>query len=135
MNRSTSDEENILSKFHSDPVAVIEYYDTLRRSHHLQPEKRLMLALLDDAVKCFQKYLPAKSGRGKRRFTEVEQWFWDKTREDTFSFEHVCAVLGLSPSYLRRMLNQWKESLSGANAQNPAAQSAQRSRRRLHYAA
>ncbi|MBM4264335.1 MAG: hypothetical protein FJ145_23290 [Deltaproteobacteria bacterium] len=130
-----SREEDWSTKFYSDPVTVIEFYDTMKRSVHLQPEKRLMLALLDDAVKCFQKYFAAQRGRGKRRFIEVEQWFWDKQRDDVFSFEHVCAVLGLSPGYLRRMLLKWKESTSTENAQSSTTLAIKRTRRRLHYAA
>lgn len=128
-------EEDWFAKFHSDPVTVIEFYDSMKRSAHLQPEKRLLLALLDDAVKCFQKHSGAKSGRGKRRFIEVERWFWDTKREDTFSFENVCAVLGLSPGYLRRMLIQWKENSCGENGQGSTTKAVNKTRRRLHYAA
>lgn len=132
---SYNGDEDWVAKIHSDPLDSLEFYDTMKRSVHLEPEKRLMLALLDDAIKCFQKHFGAKKGRGKRRFHEVEQWFWDDKREDTFSFEHVCAVLNLSPGYLRRMLIQWKENTCTKIAQGHDTPPEKRTRRRLHYAA
>src|SRR5439155_5102022 len=42
----------------------------------LQPEKRLMLAVLECAVSDFQKYATASSGRGRRLFADADAWFW-----------------------------------------------------------
>ena len=43
-------------------------------SARLQPEKRLMLAVLEDAVSDFQKYATATSGRGRRLFANADGW-------------------------------------------------------------
>jgi hypothetical protein len=121
---------------YSDPAASLDFYDSVRRSAHLQPEKRLMLALLDEALKCFRKHMGSKSRRGKRLFTEVEEWFGDKESEHVFSFENVCTILGLSPGYLRRMLGQWRMEEQTDPAPNGRAPgSAPKARRRLRYAA
>jgi hypothetical protein len=130
------DEGQLFVRFHSDPGAVIEFYDTMKRSVHLEPEKRLMLALLDDALKCYQKNLAAKSRRGKKLFVEAEQWFWERDGEDVFSFEHVCTALGLSPGYVRRMLDKWNAAArAGGAVKRPGAQPASRARKRLRHAA
>jgi hypothetical protein len=38
-------------------------------------EERLMLAVLENAVEYFQKYVLARNPRGKQLFQEVEEWF------------------------------------------------------------
>jgi hypothetical protein len=46
-------------------VRLDQHSDTLRRNLYLQPEKRLMLAVLEDAIFCFKKScqrLTAKKG-------------------------------------------------------------------------
>jgi len=130
------DEGHLSMRFDSDPGAVIEFYDAMKRSTHLQPEKRLMLALLDDALKCFQKHVGAKSGRGKRLFDEVQQWFCEREIDGIFSFEQVCATLGLSPDYVRRMLENWNAAARQSGAMKTAqAEPRGKTRKRLRYAA
>ena len=75
----------------------------------MEPEKSLMLGVLDDAVNCFQENLLAKSGRGRKLFDEAEEWILDEARDCIFSFENICEVLGFSAEYLRHGLVRWKE--------------------------
>jgi hypothetical protein len=126
-----ANEGSLFGRFNSDPGAVFEFYDAIKRNAYLQPEKRLLLALLGDALKCFQKHHDSKSGRGRRLFVETEQWFSAENEEDIFSFELVCITLGMNPGFVRRMLEKWSTgarrpapSLTRANeksAQAPAS--------------
>ncbi len=50
-------DERVTSLFQPDTLLPDQYLDTFRRKLHLEPEKKLMLAILEDAVACFQKYL------------------------------------------------------------------------------
>lgn len=70
------------------------------------PERRLVAALLEDAVNCFQKYRFAKDRRGRRLFWEAAEWLMGEEGEWAFSFERVCEVLGLDPDCLRRGLQR-----------------------------
>ena len=67
-------EEKIISLFEPDTLLSAEYLENLRRKTLLEPEKRLMLAVLEDAINCFQVNVMAQSGRGKRLFNESEDW-------------------------------------------------------------
>ncbi len=71
-------------------------------------EERLMLALLQDAVGCFFKYMRAGNRTGKETFADAETWILKKDSDRIFSFENVCALLGLSPSCLRAELRRRK---------------------------
>src|SRR4030095_16961434 len=83
-------------------------------------EERLMLAVLENAVEDFQKYVLARNPRGKQLFQEAEEWFLDKDGEALYSFESICETLGLHPDHIRKGLMVWKEaklSLSIVDAQ------------------
>ncbi len=107
--RSSSVEDRIASLFQPDTLLSEQYLETYRRKTHLEPEKRLMLAILEDAVSCFQKYVSAHKPKEKALFQEVEEWLMEKESDRFFSFENICESLGLDTNYLRKGLVQWKE--------------------------
>jgi len=49
-----------------------------------------MMAILEDALRCFQNNSDAKGGPRKRLFSEAEQWLIGEGGEGPFSFETVC---------------------------------------------
>jgi hypothetical protein len=73
-------------------------------------EERLMQAVLQDAVECFQTYVLPKTEREKRLFQEAEEWILEKNSEWFFSFENICETLQLHPDYIRQGLLCWKEA-------------------------
>ncbi len=108
-NNSSSVEDRISSLFQPDTLLTEQYLDTYRRKTHLEPEKRLILAVLEDAVSCFQKYVTAQRPKEKVLFRDAEEWFLEKDSDSIYSFENICESLGLDPDYLRKGLVQWKE--------------------------
>lgn len=72
------------------------------------PEQRLMLAVIEDAVHSFQKYLLASSPGGRLLFAEADAWFSASDSAGILSFENVCAELGITPSCFRKGLFDWK---------------------------
>jgi hypothetical protein len=73
-------------------------------------EEKLMLAVLQDAVECFQMYVLAETQREKRLFQEAEDWILETDSEWFFSFENICETLQLHPDYIRQGLLCWKEA-------------------------
>jgi len=112
-------EERVTSLFQPDTLLPDQFLDTFRRKLHLEPEKKLMLAILEDAVACFQKYLFAHDSKGKAQFRDTEDWVFQSDDSSVFSFDMVCETLGLDPNYLRRGLAQWKKQHA---VQQPQAQ-------------
>lgn len=88
-----------------------QLYNRNRGLSVLEGERRLMLAILEDAVSCFQKYAGASRPRSRRLFQEAEEWFLEDNGAWVFSFESICAVLGIDPDYFRTSLKRWKEQL------------------------
>lgn len=102
-------DERLAPFFQPDELVSAQYFQNLRRRTILEPEKRLMLAILEDAVNCFHDNFLAHGGRRKRLFEEAERWIFERDTDWIFSFANICEVLGLNPQYVRHGLLRWKE--------------------------
>jgi hypothetical protein len=90
----------------ADPVVNEQFFKNGIRL----AEERLMLAVLQDAVECFQDYVLAQYVWEKKLFQEAEDWILEKNTHWPFSFENICETLQLNPEYIRRGLLVWKEA-------------------------
>jgi hypothetical protein len=102
-------DEKLASLFQPDTLLSAQYFDNLRRRALLEPEKRLVLAILEDAINCFQDNLFARTGKKKKLFREAEEWIVEDGGDWIFSFANVCELLGFNPEYVRQGLLRWKE--------------------------
>jgi len=111
MPRKVSYEQALVSRggvaLDAADIGLIEavYKKTLREG-----EERLMLAILENAVEHFQKYVLAWKPSGKQLFREAEEWFLDKDNEALYSFENICDTLGFHPDPIRKGLMAWKDA-------------------------
>lgn len=96
--------------FQPDSVLTHDYLETIRRTSHLEPEKELMLAVLEDGMGSFQQNLFANRPRDKTKFQEAEEWILEESRHWLFSFEIICEALDINADYLRSKLIGWKQS-------------------------
>jgi hypothetical protein len=87
-----------------------EIIERLFKKNIREGEEKLALAVLESAVEDFQKHVLSKDGKERKLFQEAEKWFFEKHTDQLFSFEYICATLGLAPSYIRRGLLSWKQS-------------------------
>jgi hypothetical protein len=106
-------EERIASLFEPDTLLSAQYMETLRRNTLLEPEKRLMLAMLEDAINCFQAYVTMQGGRQRKMFNDAEKWIMMMDDDWIFSFVSVCETLGFNPEYVRQGLWRWKQKRLG----------------------
>ncbi len=84
----------------------------------LEPEKRLMLAVLEHAADDFRTYAFVRSGRARWLFMEVSAWF-GSTATGLFDFEGICQATGLDPDFIRKCLRTWYESAAFAGGFEP----------------
>ena len=115
-------EEKIASLFQPDTLLLDQYFENLRRKTFFEPEKRLMLAVLEDAIRYYQDNWFSRNSKRKRIFDETEEWILTPDSDWVFSFDHVCETLGLSPAYLRRGLLRWKQRKQNQHHQIAVAQ-------------
>lgn len=107
--RLTAEAFDAVTLFDADGVDAAQYAETTQRKTPLEPEKHLMLAVLEDALSCYRKYLFARTAKRQTEFREAEEWIFDNEDTRFVSFENVCGILGIEPSYLRRGLREWRE--------------------------
>jgi len=125
------------SLFQTDPLTTVEYFDSFKRALPMESERQLMLAVLQDAVECFRKYIFTRHGKDKHLFNEAEQWILERDHHSAFSFENVCDYLGLAPNYIRagllkskeRLLAQRREQKSSNHDSAPKSRRVSRKRR------
>ncbi len=94
--------------FEPDTLLPEQFFSILGRKP-LQGEKRLLLAMLEDAVHCFQTYLLARKPHERRLFQEAEEWIDSTDTHWFFSFENICDILCIHPGRMREALKKWKE--------------------------
>jgi hypothetical protein len=86
-----------------DPEVVLpdQMFPGSKLPAFVQSEGRLMLAILQDAVDCYQRHALARNPRHRAEFEEAKQWITSSESDWVFSFENICNVLGIDPDYIR----------------------------------
>jgi hypothetical protein len=73
-----------------------------------QPERLLMLAVLEEAVDTYCKHVRPANRRGARLFQEAETWCQSDDLHWPYSFVNICHALGIDVAYMRAGLVQWR---------------------------
>ncbi|TSC69539.1 MAG: Uncharacterized protein G01um101470_1042, partial [Parcubacteria group bacterium Gr01-1014_70] len=68
------------------------------------PERRLMRAVLEDALNAYWKYKGMGSRKARRLFQEAMEWFRSTDGSYVFSFENICMAIDLDAQAVRERL-------------------------------
>lgn len=107
--------------FQPDALMPSQFFATVKKRCPKEPEYRLVVAVLQDAIDCFQKNCSAEKEKARQLFEETELWFLADDRSWPYSFTNICELLSLNPEYLRRGLQAWKEAERRARGANVVA--------------
>lgn len=113
-NTYTDGMESFLSQ--PDMLASAQYLETIRNRLELEPEKKLMLAVLDDAITCFRNNVFARDKKKRVLFMEAEQWILEEGAGYFLSFDNICDAFDIDPRYLRHGLMSWKREQMARHA-------------------
>jgi hypothetical protein len=86
-----------------DLLTRAQYYSSPESS----PYCRLLVAVLEDAIRCFQRNFGATRARRQMLFQEAKEWLFDPNGTALMSCRMVCESLGIEPALLRRQLREW----------------------------
>lgn len=79
-------------------------WPSVRGEGAAMPERKLMHAILTDAIDVYRKY----AGQPRsREFRMAVDWLGSEDAVWPMSFIRICEALGLDPSYLRRGIKEW----------------------------
>ena len=81
-----------------------QFYGLGGLSRKLEGEKRLMIAVLKDAVECLDEYRGSRNSIGRCQYLSALEWVEDTGTDWLFSFTNICDLLGFDPEYLRDAL-------------------------------
>ena len=98
------------SAFDADTILPSQFFTKPASNSADYPEKRLMLAVLEEAVATYQRFAETRTRHGEKLFLEAEEWINSPNRDWPYSSENICHALGIDPEYLRRGLAAWKEA-------------------------
>jgi L-fucose isomerase-like protein len=91
-----------------------QFFESHRVERCAEPFKRLMFALLLDAVRCF------RSERiNPRLYSEAARWIFSTGKGEAVSFVSVCQALEVDPDCMRRGLLEWRARQSTARRIEP----------------
>ena len=91
----------------STPVATLARQVSLESPLRSSPEHRLLIAVLEDAIDCFQ------NPDEQRLALQAAEWIMDDESQGPLSFESVCFFLGLNPSAVRASLQRRQYQQAG----------------------
>src|SRR2546426_150414 len=100
--------ESLADLFAPDVVLPEQFFEGARRDSQASGEKALMLAVLEDGIRCFQEHLRNPRSNPRLLSQQAEAWIRAVDYEWPFSFNNVCETLGIDPSALRAALLAWK---------------------------
>jgi hypothetical protein len=106
--RNPRDPESLADLFGPDIVLPEQFFEGARRDSYISGEKALMLAVLEDGIRCFQEHLRNPRSNPRLLSQQAEQWIRAVDYDWPFSFNNVCETLGIDPSALRSALLTWK---------------------------
>lgn len=98
-----------------DVLCVDEYLHVYQGRPAETPERRLVAAILRDAIDCYLRDCFTKNRHKKRSFREAEEWFFKADDYGVFSLDNICGILNIDPGYIRRSLLE-HEQQNSANA-------------------
>ncbi len=89
-------------------ILPAQYFDKSSKRKPLEGEYRLLVAVLEDAVRSYVISMSRGTSHQRLLFEELRAWFHasgSRTPDDLFAFESICEVLGISAEAVRLRLN------------------------------
>ena len=111
--RDVTAEDRVQELFQPDTLLPSQYFDRIRRRASYDGERRLMVAILEDAVEVYRKQAGARDRKRRQLFEDAEAWIDSPDKSWIFSYENICEVLGIDAEYLRKGLRVWKQRAGG----------------------
>jgi len=87
--------------FGVEAIMPVQFWGAAQKTDRGEPERRLMLAVLQDALLTLVTHAKRRSGKSRMIVEDVRRWFASDSRAHPFAFGAICDVLGLDVSYLR----------------------------------
>jgi hypothetical protein len=92
--------DDLPSIFQGIGILPAQYGSMGRRKLPAEGERKLLFAVLEDAIRCYIKNRD-RAGRNDDEFLEAAEWLNSDEESGPFSYVRVCEALGINPERLR----------------------------------
>ena len=93
--------------FGPELILPVQYAQARNAEGRCAGERRLMLAVLEDAVVTLKTHLRGPSVHSRRIVAEIENWLASGSTAHTFAFATICDVLGFDVFAVRQAIKEW----------------------------
>jgi hypothetical protein len=93
--------------FDPELILPVQYARPRAAAGRCEGERRLMLAVLEDAVVTLKLHMRGPSGHSRRIVAETENWLASGSRAHIFAFGTICDVLGFDTTAVRQAVKGW----------------------------
>lgn len=111
----------VAARLASDPLLPEQLYDRAAASP-VQGERKLMAAVLLDAVRSFALHVGSPTPQGAKVFREAHEWIFQDDFSWPYSFRNICSFLNVDPKRLRDRLTGVARSGLGSGEQRRLAE-------------
>lgn len=112
-------EESLPGRFEPDTLLPAQFYEMLKRRYILEGERKLMFAVLEDAVECYLKNMNARSRKQRVLFYEAQSWINARNKVGLFAYETLCEALNIDAGALRRALERRRVRRQSGSLRTP----------------
>jgi hypothetical protein len=93
----------------TDDVILPAQFFTALVDPRSEPERRLMVAVLEEAISAVLSTAGANGDERRAVALEAQRWFSSDSRSWPFAFCTVCDILGLDVDRVRHVITTWRE--------------------------
>jgi hypothetical protein len=105
--------ETLPGFFQGECILPSQFNETGPRRYSDEGQRRLLLAVLEDAIRCYFDYSGAMRGTDRfEEFSEARDWIYWTGDSAGLSFNNVCEALGIDANCLRAGLKQRFDSIA-----------------------
>jgi len=98
MNEKVNETNQVDHEFsQAEGVLPLQFFGNRRGIRSIEPLRRLMVAMLVDAVRVFQTKIEARQPSTRQEFAEVQRWIFSDDETEMFSFRPMCEALEIDP--------------------------------------
>ena len=90
----------------TEAILPSQFWDSAPVDQRGGPERRLLLAILEDALVTLLQHRTREDLASRRLITETERWIASDRRTSIFDFAGLCDVLSLDPDYIRLLIKR-----------------------------
>jgi hypothetical protein len=109
--------DDLLGIFEGGGVLPVQYGEMHRKKLPSEGERKLLFAVLEDAIRCYLKYRDGDpNSREHPEFLEATDWLSCEEEYGPFAFVSVCETLGINADRLRIGISKHRGRLAEIRA-------------------